>query len=191
MLASGPMDRQSLHDTSHEIFAGRRRRRQQPHQARRVRASLRASPCRMPRETDHLRPGLDRRAIWTTVCRPAPIGCAWAIASVNRPAAERLTAWLRQQGVQDVRLLAHGDMPIAIDVAQPEMVGLDRLADAVAANRLRRRRAGHRRRSRQRHHRRSGQRRGAFRGGAILAGHRHVGPGPARIHRPAAAGRGR
>ncbi len=61
---------------------------------------------------------------------------AWAIASVNRPAASRLLEWLGQRGVDGVRLLTHTDMPITIDVARPERVGIDRLADVVAASRL-------------------------------------------------------
>jgi type III pantothenate kinase len=61
----------------------------------------------------------------------------WSIASVNRPAANRLLEWLRERGIAQVRLLSHADMPIEIDVTHPDRVGLDRLADAVAANRLR------------------------------------------------------
>ncbi len=64
-------------------------------------------------------------------------GRLWAIASVNRPAAERLSAWLEAQGIRRVHLLSAGDLPLAVEVAQPEAVGLDRLANAVAANRLR------------------------------------------------------
>ena len=62
---------------------------------------------------------------------------AWYIASVNRPAADRLIEWLERSGVKRVHLLTHADLPLAIDLAQPERVGLDRLADAVAANCLR------------------------------------------------------
>ncbi len=61
---------------------------------------------------------------------------AWAIASVNRPAAARLLEWLQQRGVDHLRQLTHADMPIAVDVARPERVGIDRLADVVAASRL-------------------------------------------------------
>jgi type III pantothenate kinase len=62
---------------------------------------------------------------------------AWTIASVNRPAANRLIEWLSQRGVERVRLLTHADMPLSIDVDHPAAVGLDRLADATAANHLR------------------------------------------------------
>jgi type III pantothenate kinase len=68
---------------------------------------------------------------------PAPLTCRWAISSVNRPATARLLQWLADAGVQDVHLMAHGDMPLAIEVLRPELVGMDRLANAVATNRLR------------------------------------------------------
>ncbi len=61
----------------------------------------------------------------------------WAIASVNRPAAERLAEWLNVRGVRRVLMLSAGDLPLAVDVAERGAVGLDRLANAVAANRLR------------------------------------------------------
>ena len=63
--------------------------------------------------------------------------CAWTIASVNRSAANRLVESLAQRGVRHVKQVVFADMPIEIDVAHPESVGVDRLADAVAANRLR------------------------------------------------------
>ena len=66
-----------------------------------------------------------------------PLVCKWSIASVNRPATARLLQWLASQGVQDVHVMVHDDMPLAIEVARPDLVGMDRLANAVAANRLR------------------------------------------------------
>lgn len=66
-----------------------------------------------------------------------PLSCSWSIASVNRPATARLLQWLSAQGVQDVHVMVHGDMPLAIEVLRPDLVGMDRLANAVAANRLR------------------------------------------------------
>lgn len=63
---------------------------------------------------------------------------SWWIGSVNRPAASRLLDWLRIERPQDrVTLLAAGDLPLTVAVARPDMVGVDRLLDAVAANRLR------------------------------------------------------
>ena len=62
----------------------------------------------------------------------------WWIASVNRPAATRLIDWLRDHRPGDrVTLLAAGDLPLEVRLQRPDMVGIDRLVDAVAANRLR------------------------------------------------------
>jgi type III pantothenate kinase len=64
--------------------------------------------------------------------------CSWWIGSVNRPAASRLLDWLRSQRPQErVTLLAAGDLLLRVAVPRPDMVGVDRLLDAVAANRLR------------------------------------------------------
>lgn len=70
---------------------------------------------------------------------PLSVGDAsWFLASVNRPHATRLLDWLRgrQAGLQIV-LLASGDLPLAVALPRPDMVGIDRLVGAVAANRLR------------------------------------------------------
>jgi type III pantothenate kinase len=69
-------------------------------------------------------PGLDR--------------AQWWIGSVNRPSATRLIDWLRTHRPGDsVTLLAAGDLPLEVAVDRPDMVGIDRLLDALAANRLR------------------------------------------------------
>jgi type III pantothenate kinase len=63
---------------------------------------------------------------------------AWYIGSVNRPAAARLIDWLRDHRPADrVSMLAADDLPLVVRLARPDMVGVDRLLDAVAANRLR------------------------------------------------------
>jgi type III pantothenate kinase len=63
---------------------------------------------------------------------------SWWIGSVNRPAATRLVDWLRTRRPEDrVALLAAGDLPLSVELPRPDMVGVDRLLDAVAANRLR------------------------------------------------------
>jgi type III pantothenate kinase len=60
------------------------------------------------------------------------------IASVNRAGADRLTTWLAKSHPSiQIRQLTHADLPITIDLPNPERVGIDRLAGAVAANRLR------------------------------------------------------
>jgi type III pantothenate kinase len=59
----------------------------------------------------------------------------WWLASVNRPAAARLTEWIGKKW--PLRTLADTDLPITAAVARPDQVGIDRLAGAVTANRLR------------------------------------------------------
>jgi type III pantothenate kinase len=66
-----------------------------------------------------------------------PADYAWSIASVNRPAATRLVEWLRARKVARVQLLSHADLPLEVDLSRPDLVGVDRLANAVAVNRLR------------------------------------------------------
>lgn len=66
-----------------------------------------------------------------------PAGYTWSIASVNRPAAARLTEWLQARKVPRVQLLTHHDLPLTVNLPRPDKVGMDRLANAVAANRLR------------------------------------------------------
>jgi len=63
---------------------------------------------------------------------------SWWIGSVNRPAASRLIDFLRQHRPGDrVVLLSARDLPLQVAVPRPDMVGVDRLLDALAANRLR------------------------------------------------------
>jgi type III pantothenate kinase len=62
----------------------------------------------------------------------------WWIATVNRPATTRLLEWLRAHRPADaVTMLSAGDLPLEVRLPRPDMVGVDRLLDAVAANRLR------------------------------------------------------
>lgn len=62
----------------------------------------------------------------------------WRIASVHRPAASRLIDWLREhRPTESVTLLCSDDLPLEVRLPRPDMVGIDRLVDAVAVNRLR------------------------------------------------------
>ena len=64
--------------------------------------------------------------------------CAWLIGSVNRPAAASLRAWLDEhRRGEPICPITHPNLPISVDLLQPERVGIDRLAAAAAANRLR------------------------------------------------------
>ena len=81
-------------------------------------------------------PELDRVGRWLSEMPPQPTG--WWIGSVNRPTTSRLVDWLRSGRPGDeITLLAAGDLPLSVAVERPDMVGIDRLLNAVAANRLR------------------------------------------------------
>jgi type III pantothenate kinase len=63
---------------------------------------------------------------------------SWWIASVNRPAATSLVNWLHAHRPDDeMVLLGAADLAIDVAVPRPDMVGIDRLIDALAANELR------------------------------------------------------
>jgi type III pantothenate kinase len=63
---------------------------------------------------------------------------SWFIASVNRPSATRIVTWLGEHRPEDrVVLLSAADLPLVVRLERPDMVGIDRLVDAVAVNRLR------------------------------------------------------
>jgi type III pantothenate kinase len=67
-----------------------------------------------------------------------------ALASVNRPVAERLKSTIEQMAAERgetwmVSTLTYQHVPLAIAVDEPERVGIDRLCGALAADRLRRR----------------------------------------------------
>jgi len=82
------------------------------------------------------RPALDDILPW--LADSADAALAWRIASVNRPAASRLLDWIETHRPADrVVLLASGDLPLVVGLPRPDMVGIDRLVDAVAVNRLR------------------------------------------------------
>ena len=92
-----------------------------------------------PRRTHQLAQGdgdLDELVHWLADRDVAAVD--WWIASVNRPAATRLIDWLREHGAAPrTRLLYSGDLPLVIELPRPDMVGIDRLLGAVAANALR------------------------------------------------------
>ena len=67
----------------------------------------------------------------------APDALDWRIASVNRVGTARLLDWLGRQKAGRVQVLDVSDMPLTAKVDEPDKVGLDRLANALAADRLR------------------------------------------------------
>lgn len=79
--------------------------------------------------------GLGSLAAWLAPHEPGEI--AWWLGSVERTYATRLLDWLRAAGAAKLVMLASGDLPLVVSLARPDMVGIDRLLDAVAVNRLR------------------------------------------------------
>lgn len=61
----------------------------------------------------------------------------WWIGSVQREVSGRLVAWLQGQSVERITMIASSDLPLVISMPNPDRVGIDRLLDAVAVNRLR------------------------------------------------------
>jgi type III pantothenate kinase len=81
-------------------------------------------------------PDLGRIADWLSGV--VPPGISWWMGSVNRPTITRLIDWLRTARPDDrITLLAAGDLPLQVALERPDMVGIDRLLDAVAVNHLR------------------------------------------------------
>jgi type III pantothenate kinase len=96
---------------------------------------------RLPEPTESLdiddhAPGLEPLWRWFQDRPGRPL--SWWIGSVNRPACTRLVDWLQEHRPEDrATLLAAGDLPLEVTLERPDMVGIDRLLDAVAANHLR------------------------------------------------------
>ena len=67
-----------------------------------------------------------------------PLNVPWYVASVFHDAAESVRRWVQQQFPEsDFVMLRNEDFSIPLDVLQPPCVGTDRVAAAVAVNRLR------------------------------------------------------
>jgi len=78
---------------------------------------------------------------WTAVqirewLGPTAVGVRWLISSVHRATGTRMVECARAAGGA-ARLLARDDLHLKILAEHPETVGMDRLVNAVAANRLR------------------------------------------------------
>jgi type III pantothenate kinase len=91
--------------------------------------------CRGNRVADVLRLPLDESAAWDAALAKLNGVRQWTAASVNPPALERFLAWSASHGRTGV-LSKHTDLPIELNVEEPESVGLDRLLGAVAAKAL-------------------------------------------------------
>ncbi len=64
-------------------------------------------------------------------------GSLWVIAGVHPPWRECLAEWLRQRGERVRVVLPPSELPLQTLLAEPEKAGIDRLLNAVAANRRR------------------------------------------------------
>jgi type III pantothenate kinase len=59
---------------------------------------------------------------------------AWAVAGVHPARVEQFTKWATSRGDR-VRVIEHAHVPLAIDVDEPDKVGIDRLLGGLAAKR--------------------------------------------------------
>ena len=91
----------------------------------------------LPLPTDVLE-NTSAESLVAACCRISTDSLAWRVASVNRASAGRLAECVgRTRPADDYRLLHRSDLPLSVDVAHPDRVGMDRLAAAVAIDRLR------------------------------------------------------
>ncbi|HEV3341649.1 MAG TPA: type III pantothenate kinase [Pirellulales bacterium] len=91
-----------------------------------------------PQQYFALVPSLERFQMlgdWLSPHRPGDL--SWWIGSVQRTYASQLVEWLRDGGAKQIAMLASGDLPLAVSLPRPDMVGIDRLLAALAANRVR------------------------------------------------------
>ncbi len=64
--------------------------------------------------------------------------CRWVVASVNQEAAQQVERWAKSNWQPaSYESLARTDFPITINIRQPDRVGRDRIAAAVAVNQVR------------------------------------------------------
>lgn len=92
----------------------------------------------MPARTVDIDPrndSFDAVAEW--LAARSPVKLTWWIGSVERNFTSQLVEWLRSHGAAHIVLLTSGDLPLTVSLPRPDMVGIDRLLAAVAANRLR------------------------------------------------------
>lgn len=92
--------------------------------------------CVGDRVTNVARLPLDDEAAWNKDLAklPAPSPARkWAAASVNPPALKRFLTWSRKHGQTAVVFENRANVPIRVNVDEPDRVGIDRLFGAVAA----------------------------------------------------------
>jgi type III pantothenate kinase len=62
------------------------------------------------------------------------LGTSWLLASVQPSRASAFAAWARARGDDVVQIFGSHQIPLQIELPQPDKVGIDRLLDAVAAD---------------------------------------------------------
>jgi type III pantothenate kinase len=80
--------------------------------------------------------GPDDAAAWTEQTERWELrpGRSWILAGVHPARRDALADWLKQRG-DEVRMIdSSRQLPLKVELAEPEKVGLDRLLNAVAAN---------------------------------------------------------
>jgi len=114
----------------------------------RVKLGLFASPDKhgLPRPESTLavlHRGVDRKQWaaeleqWLSASQSLASSPKCCLASVHPTAAKEVASVLAENGIAEVHVLGQNDLPIAMDVKNPQQVGIDRLLNALAANRLR------------------------------------------------------
>jgi type III pantothenate kinase len=79
---------------------------------------------------------MDDVAQWLDRGKPGDF--AWWIGSVQRSFTTELIDWLRKHDAAGrITLLCSTDLPLAVELPRPDMVGIDRLLAAVGANHMR------------------------------------------------------
>ncbi len=95
----------------------------------------------LPRPATHLvfpSRNSDWECLTAAIPNAASGAMTWYVASVFRDSAHAIRTWAeRRFPDSDFQLLKYADFPLQIDLPAPERVGTDRVASAVAVNRLR------------------------------------------------------
>jgi type III pantothenate kinase len=88
-----------------------------------------------PQSTLALGPEWQSAQLEAWLSAPADQFC-WRIASVNRAGTARVLDWLSGRSSSRCQVLSAADYPLAVEVDEPDKVGMDRLASALGANAL-------------------------------------------------------
>lgn len=78
--------------------------------------------------------GNDRQS-WTTAVGPSDQPLTWALATVNPPMSDPFREWVQSRGERLIEISHFSQIPLRVDVDEPEKVGIDRLLAGLAARR--------------------------------------------------------